>query len=77
MGVVDIRTIWTMSLWGKRLQNATGKLESQKIAMHVLDRGERASDARISSVFIMLGVVSPTSDDLEVAIAQQVQDCAL
>ena len=47
--------------------------------MHVPDRGERASDARILSVFIGLGVVSPIVNDLKVAIAiaQQVQDFAL
>ena len=61
----------------KRSQNPTGKLESEKIAVCVRGLGERASDARISSVFVGLGVVLPTSDDLKVAIAPQLQDFAL
>ena len=40
-------------------------------------RGKRASDARFSSVFIGLGAMPPTTDDLKVAIVQQVQEFAL
>ena len=59
------------------MQNATGKLESEKIAVCIPDRGEKASDACISSICIGLSVVLPTSDDLKVARAQQVQDFVL
>ena len=45
--------------------------------MRVPDVGERASDARASSVSIGLDEVPPTSDDLKVAVAQQVKDSAL
>ena len=59
------------------MQNWTGKLESEKdpcVHICVPDRGERA---RTSSVFIGLDVVTSISDDLKVAIAQQVQNFAL
>ena len=49
-----VRKFWTISSYKgvERLQNATGKLDCEKIAVRVPDGGQRASDARISSVFI-------------------------
>ena len=43
----------------------------------VPNRGKRLSKARIPSGFVGLGVLLPTSDNLKVAIAHQVQDFAL
>ena len=47
-----------------------GSWNLKEIAVCVPNRGKRASDAHISSVFIGLGVVPPTSDDLKVTRAQ-------